>query len=69
MFIRKKIRSKILIVVIIVLAFLYWRGVKTVAAKKGWNCNYHVAYAICDAKNNKAQLPGIWDILKAGASF
>ncbi len=69
MHIRKKMRTKIILLLIAVLLFLYWRGVKTVAAEKGWNCAYHIAYAICDAKNNKAQLPGILDILKSGAKF
>lgn len=69
MYLRKRMRSKILILVLIVLGFLYWRGIKSVSEAKGWNCQYHIIYATCDAKNNKAQLPGIWDILKAGAQF
>ena len=62
-------RTKIIIIAIIAILFLYWRGVTTVAAQKGWNCNYQVVYAVCSAKNNKAQLPTIWDIFKAGAKF
>jgi hypothetical protein len=69
MLFRRKLRSKLIVLAIIVVLFLYWHGIKNVAVAKGWNCNYQIVYAICDAKNNKAQLPGIWDILKAGAKF
>ena len=62
-------RTKIILVAIIVLGFLYWRGTKTVTAEKGWDCEYHVAYALCNPKNNKAKLPGLWDIMKAVARF
>jgi hypothetical protein len=62
-------RTKLILVVIAVLIFLYWRGIKNVADTKGWNCEYHVVYAICDAKNNRATLPGLFDVLKAGAKF
>jgi lipopolysaccharide export system protein LptC len=69
MFIRKRWRSKILILALVVLIFLYWRGIKNVAEQKGWDCNFHVIYATCNAKNNKAVLPSFFDILKAGAKF
>jgi hypothetical protein len=69
MYLKKKMKTRILLVVILALGFLYWRGIKNVAADKGWNCQYHVVYAVCDAKNNKAQLPGFFDIIKAGAKF
>ena len=62
-------RSKLILLAIVVVLFLYWRGVKNVTAQKGWDCSYHVVYAVCNAKNNKAVLPGIWEILKAGARF
>ena len=68
-YIKKKMRTKIILVVILVLGFLYWRGIKKVTEDKGWDCSYHIAYAICDAKNNKARLPTLWDVLKAGAKF
>jgi hypothetical protein len=69
MHVKKKMRTKIILFVIAALLFLYWRGIKNVSDQKGWNCTYHVVYAICDAKNNKAQLPGIWEIIKAGTKF
>ncbi|MBX4191420.1 MAG: hypothetical protein KW804_01320 [Candidatus Doudnabacteria bacterium] len=69
MYLKKKMKTKIVIVVILALGFLYWRGIKNVSLEKGWNCKYHVVYAICDAKNNKAKLPGFFDIIKAGAKF
>lgn len=69
MLLRRKIRSKVILVLIIVFLFLYWRGVKSVTSSKGWDCKYHLIYAVCNAKNNKAQLPDIWDILQAGVKF
>ncbi len=69
MYVRKKMRTKIILVVVAVLLFLYWHGIKKVAAQKGWDCSYHVIYAVCNAKNNKAVLPSLWDVLKAGAKF
>jgi len=62
-------RTKIILVVIVVLLFLYWHGIKSIASQKGWDCNYHIVYAVCNARNNKAQLPSLWDVLKAGVRF
>ena len=69
MYIKKRMRTKLILIAILVLGFIYWRGVKQVTVAKSWNCNYHIAYAVCDAKNNKAKLPTIVDILKAGVKF
>jgi hypothetical protein len=69
MHIRKKIRTRVILLVIAVVLFLYWHGIKNTAAAKGWDCNYHLIYAICNSKNSKATLPSIWDIIKAGAKF
>lgn len=70
MLLRRKLRSKLILLVILVLLFIYWRGVTTLlVAQKGWNCQYHVVYALCEARNNKASLPGLWDIFKAGIKF
>jgi hypothetical protein len=70
MFIRKKLKFKIILLAIVVLLFVYWRGMKSLLVEShGWNCKYQVVYAICEAQNNKAKLPGIWDIFKAGVRF
>lgn len=70
MLFRRKMRTRLILLAIIVLAFLYWHGLKNVtAANTGLKCEYHLVYAICTTQNNKAQLPGIWDILKAGVKF
>jgi len=71
MYIRKKMRTKLLILAVIIVAgaFVYWRGVKATTEQKGWACNYHLAYAVCSAKNNKAVLPGFMDIMRAGVKF
>ena len=69
MYIKKKMRTKLILLAIVVLLFLYWHGIKNVAESKGWDCSYHVVYAVCNAKNNKARLPGLFEVLKAGARF
>lgn len=56
-------------VAIIVIIFIYWRGIKAVTEEKGWTCSYHIAYAVCNPKNNKAQLPSLLDVFKAGIKF
>lgn len=69
MYIRKKMRTRIIIIAVIAILFIYWRGITKVASEKGWNCNYQVVYALCSAKNNKAVLPTIFDVFKAGVKF
>jgi hypothetical protein len=63
-------RTIIILVIVLALLFLYWHGVTTLlTAQKGWNCKYHLAYALCEARNNKASLPSLWDIFVAGIKF
>jgi hypothetical protein len=50
-FLKKKMRTRLIFLVIIVLIFLYWHGVSNIASAKGW------------------KIPGLWEILKAGARF
>ncbi|MEJ0021307.1 MAG: hypothetical protein WDN47_01855 [Candidatus Doudnabacteria bacterium] len=70
MYLKKKMRVKLILLAIVVVLFLYWRGVTSLLIEsKGWNCQYQVVYALCQATNNKATLPGLWDILKAGIRF
>jgi hypothetical protein len=69
MYIRRKIRSKIILLVLIALAFIYWRGTKAIASEKNLECKYHVVYAVCKQKGQATNLPSIWEVLKAGAKF
>lgn len=62
-------RTRLILLAIIVLVFIYWRGIKKATTQKGMSCEYHIVYALCTAKNNKAAMPGIWDIFKAGMKF
>ncbi|OGE74211.1 MAG: hypothetical protein A3I07_03075 [Candidatus Doudnabacteria bacterium RIFCSPLOWO2_02_FULL_42_9] len=68
MLLRKRYRTKLILVIVAVLLFLYWRGIKNVEADKKWDCEYHIAYAVCDTKGAKS-IPGIFEVLKAGARF
>lgn len=70
MLIRRRLKFKLILLVIAVILFLYWRGVKSLLVEsRGWSCQYHVIYTLCDARNNKAKLPGLWDIFQAGIKF
>jgi hypothetical protein len=68
MYIKKRMRTRLILLAIVVLGFIYWRGIKAMG-DRGLNCQYHIAYAVCTAKNNKAQLPSFLDVLKAGVKF
>ncbi|MBI2355751.1 MAG: hypothetical protein HYV13_00910 [Candidatus Doudnabacteria bacterium] len=69
MYIRKKIRSKLLLLILIALAFIYWRGTKAIAVEKNLECEYHVVYALCKQKGKSTELPTIFDVFKAGMKF
>lgn len=66
MYIRKRMRTKIILVVILVLGFLFWRGSKAVTKERKLDCTYHLVYAVC--KGN-AKLPSFVEVLKAGVKF
>jgi hypothetical protein len=68
MYFRKKIRRRVLIVLVIVLAVIFWRGLKA-TTKNDFKCEYKIIYAFCTAKKVNANSPGIWDIFKAGVDF
>lgn len=68
MYIKKKMRTKIILVAIVVLGFLYWRGMKTVATEKGLDCKFTGVY-VCTSTKKDAKAPGFFEIIKAGARF
>lgn len=68
MYIRKKMRTRIILIVIVVLGFLYWRGSKAYIKEQGLDCKYHIAYAFCKGKQ-PTKIPGIFEIFKAGTKF
>jgi len=68
MYVRKKVRSRILVVVLLVLGFVTWRGLRA-TTKDSFNCQYKLVYAVCVPKKTGAVLPSLFDIAKAGASF
>ncbi|OGE81437.1 MAG: hypothetical protein A3H72_01210 [Candidatus Doudnabacteria bacterium RIFCSPLOWO2_02_FULL_48_8] len=69
MYIKKRMRSKLILLVLFALAFLYWRGTKAIANEKNLECEWHLVYAICKQKGKATELPSIFDVLKAGAKF
>ena len=69
MYVRKKMRNRILIFAVVVLGFIYWRGMKIEAKERNLDCAYHVVYSYCTSAAKQPQLPGVWDILKSGANF
>jgi hypothetical protein len=65
-------KLKILLVLIILFAIVYWRGTKQILAARNTNCNWHTVYAICVTDSKKVysvQPPSLMDTLKAGASI
>ena len=68
MYIRRKTKFRILIVVLIVLGFILWRGVTT-ATVKNFNCEYKLVYAVCKPKAGNPKLPTMMEIFKAGIKF
>jgi hypothetical protein len=68
MYMRKKLRKRLIIVVVLLLAFVFWRGLKA-TTKETHDCEFKLIYALCTPNTKNVQLPGIWDILKAGVKF
>jgi hypothetical protein len=68
MLVSRKFRNKIIILVLILLAFVVWRGTKA-ATKDDFTCSYKLYYAVCKPKNQNAQFPSIMQILTAGVKF
>ena len=68
MYLRRKMRNRIILIVIVVLGFIFWRGL-TAATTKNFNCEYKLIYAVCKPKINNAKLPSLVDIFKAGIKF
>lgn len=68
MYVKKKVRKKLIIIALIILAIIFWRGLKS-TTKATHNCEFKLIYALCVPKNNKAKLPGIIEIFKSGVEF
>jgi len=69
MYIKKKMRTKLIWLAIVVLAFIYWRGSRTITKEKNLECEYHLVYAVCKQKGKATELPTFMDVLKAGIKF
>lgn len=62
--------KKLLILAIIaIFVFVYWRGTKSILAKAGMDCEWHTVYAVCKSPSKNPQMPNFMDILKAGSNF
>jgi hypothetical protein len=68
MYIRKKMRIKIIAVAVVVLGFIFWRGLKA-TTEKSFTCEYKLIYAVCKPKNNNSKMPTLLEIFKAGVKF
>jgi len=68
MYLRKKIRKRLLIVVVLVLAFIFWRGLNA-TTKESHDCEFKLVYALCTPKTKNSTLPGVWNIFKTGVKF
>jgi len=61
-------RDRIILIVVIVLGFILWRGINT-ATSKNFACEYKLVYAVCKPKSGNPKLPTLLEILKAGIKF
>lgn len=68
MYFRRKIRNRVILIVLIVLGFVMWRGLAA-TTEKNFNCEYKLIYAVCKPKAGNPALPGLVDIFKAGIKF
>lgn len=68
MYVKKKTRTRLLILAIVVLAVIFWRGLRATTAQTH-DCQYKIIYAVCTAKKAGVKLPGFFDIIKAGVKF
>jgi hypothetical protein len=68
MYMRKKIRNRLIMAVALVLAFVMWRGLSAATDGK-FDCEYKLIYAVCTADTRGTELPSLWEILKAGVRF
>jgi len=68
MYVRKKMRNRIILVAVIVLAFIMWRGINA-TTEKNFTCEYKLVYAVCKPKSGSPKLPTLMEIFKAGVKF
>lgn len=68
MYLRKKYRTRLFIFLAILLAIIFWRGIK--ATTQGmFDCDFKIIYAVCTANSQDAEMPSLWQIIKAGVKF
>ena len=69
MYIRKKNKVRLFLLLIVALGFIYWRGMREIVKQNHLECEYHFVYAVCVSQSKAVTLPGFWDVLKAGIKF
>lgn len=62
------IKRNILIVVVIGLGFIFYRGMKATTSEN-FNCEYKIVYAVCQPKTKDAKMPQISEIFREGFKF
>lgn len=61
-------RNRIILVAVVVLAFIMWRGINA-TTEQNFNCEYKLVYAVCKPKAGNPKLPSLVEIFKAGVKF
>jgi hypothetical protein len=69
MYIRKKNKFRLFLLLIVVILFVYWRGIRSIEQNTNLECEYHVVYAVCKVQGQATDLPKAWDVFKAGIEF
>lgn len=68
MYVRKKVKKNLAIVLVIALGFVFYRGLKS-STEKDFNCQFKTIYAVCQPKHAGAVMPQLSDIIKEGLKF
>jgi hypothetical protein len=59
---------KTILIIILVVGFIFWRGTKNIIAKENITCQWHSLFALCVTGDKKilTNFPSWTDVLKEG---
>ena len=68
MYLRKKIRKRLIAVGLVIFGIIFFRGLNA-TTRETHDCEFKILYAVCTVTEEGAEMPGLWNIFKAGVSF
>lgn len=69
MYVRKKIRFRLILAAVVIFLVIYIHGVIVWTNKNNLDCQWHVVYAVCKQIGKPTVVPSLWDVLVAGVKF